>query len=49
MLEDKKQSLHELKISLESKYDQEKQQLKEMHAHELEEIQGKTELAMLDK
>ena len=38
MLEDKKQSLDEMKVALESRYEKEKQQLKEKHVHELEEL-----------
>lgn len=48
MSEDKQCSLVELKVALELSYEQEKQQLREMHAHELEELQGKIESRVLD-
>ena len=47
--EDKQKSLDELKVALESRYEKEKKQLREMHAHELDELQGKIESAVLDK
>ena len=48
-LEDKQKSLDELKVALELRYEQEKQHLIEMHAHELEELHGKIESTVLDK
>ena len=38
-----------MNIELESKYEHEKQQLKEVHAHEIEEIQGRIDTTVLDK
>ena len=49
MSEYKQQILDELKIALESKYEQEKQQLKEVDAHEIEELQGRIETVVLHK
>lgn len=47
--EDKQRSLDVLKVALEARHEQEKQQLRETHAHELEELQGKIESTVLDK
>ena len=45
----KQRSLNELRVALEARHEQEKQQLKETHAHELGELHRKIESTVLEK